>query len=494
MPGKLHIKQNNQTRTISAEIGNNLLDVLRANDISIDAPCGGLGTCGKCVVDTHKGQLLACKTTIDDSFFDINIAIPNTGDMKILAAYENPYPCLCNRPNAHHGIAIDIGTTTLAFELLDASTGTRMASHSQVNSQREFGADVMSRITNAVAGNAVQLHACIKKDIIEGIRHIMKKGQVGENDISLVAITGNTTMLHLLLNQPCDSLGIAPFTPVFLDMKILKFSELFESPLLSCDVIILPGISTFVGADISAGMLCAGWPNTPGTSLLIDLGTNGEMTLFSKDKIVVTSTAAGPAFEGGNISMGIGSVNGAISKVRYFAENYVYSYETIGNCDPLGICGTGVVDIAAELIRHKLVDETGSIESGEDAITIAPDILFTQKDIREIQLAKSAIRSGIEILLDMAGVNYADISTVFIAGGFGHKIDLQNAVTLGLIPTELAEKVVVLGNAALGGCAKVLLNSTAETDIVNLANMATEVNLATHPRFNELFMDYMEME
>ena len=494
MPDKLHIQQGRQKCTISIEIGDNLLEALRAQGISIDTPCGGQGTCGKCVVDTHKGQLLACKTVIDESFFDTIIRIPDAGDMKILAAYENVHPVICDRPNTLYGISIDIGTTTLAFELLNMTTGACITTHSQINSQREFGADVMARITHAVDGAQAQLNAYIIKDICHGIRHIMNKGGLAESDISLVTITGNTTMLHLLLNLPCNSLGVAPFTPVFIDMKTCSFSALFGSGLLNCNVIILPGVSTFVGADISAGMLCVGWPNISGNNLLIDLGTNGEMALFSKDKIVVTSTAAGPAFEGGNISMGIGSVAGAIAKVSYLPGSHVFIYETIDNAEPIGICGTGVVDISAELIRHRLVDETGQIESDDDAICIAPGISFTQRDIREIQLAKSAVRSGIEILLDIAGISYAELSTVFIAGGFGHKINLKSAVTLGLIPAELEEKVVILGNSALGGCTKVLLSSAAELDILKLADLATEVNLATHPQFNTLFIEYMTME
>jgi len=494
LSGKLHIQQGTQKRNITVEVGDNLFEALHANDVPVNSPCGGRGKCGKCVVNTHKGQLLACKTIIDESFFGTTIRAPDTGDMKILAAYESLHPVICDRPNASYGISIDIGTTTLAFELLHMTTGTCMATHSQVNSQREFGADVMARITHAVAGAQSQLHAYIIKDICQGIRHIIEENGLTKSDISLITITGNTTMLHLLFNLPCESLGVAPFTPVFIGMKKYSFNELFRSNLLNCDVIILPGISTFVGADISAGMLCAGWPNISGNNLLIDLGTNGEMALFSRDKIVVTSAAAGPAFEGGNISMGIGSVAGAIAKVSYLPDSHVFSYETIGNAEPIGICGTGVVDISAELIRHGLVDETGQIESNTDAIHIAPGISFTQRDIREIQLAKSAVRSGIEILLDLAGISYTDLSTAFIAGGFGHKIDLKNAVTLGLIPAELTEKVVILGNSALGGCTKILLSSTAESDILKLVNIATEVNLATHPQFNEVFMEYMGME
>lgn len=492
MPGKIHIQQNNIKRAISVNVGDNLLEALSANGVFINSPCGGQGTCGKCVVNTHTGKLLACKTIIDDNFFDTEIQLPDTGDMQILSAYENMHPASCDRESPlPYGIAIDIGTTTLAFELLNMADGTSVAVHSRVNNQREFGADVMSRIAHAVAGAQSKLNAYIIKDICMGIMHIIDKSGVSEKEISLVTITGNTTMLHLLLNLPCDSLGVAPFTPVFIGIKTCGFKELLKSDLLNCDVMILPGISTFVGADISTGMICAGWPNISGNNLLIDLGTNGEMALFSKDKVVVTSTAAGPAFEGGNISMGIGSVSGAIAKVSYLHEKNVFSYETIDNSSPIGICGTGVVDISAELTRHGLVDETGLIESEEDAVCIAPEIFFTQRDIREIQLAKSAIRSGIEILLDIAGVNYSQLSTVFIAGGFGHKINLNNAVMLGLMPAELEQKVKLLGNSALGGCAKVLLSRTSESHITNLVNIATEINLATHPQFNELFMDYI---
>jgi len=495
MQGKLQLLQGSQKITIPVNSGENLLEIIRTNNISINAPCGGSGTCGKCTVSTHKGELLACKTIIDESFFDTEVHVPDIGKMKILTAYENSHPAICDRKSPlPYGIAIDIGTTTLAFELMTLSTGECVTTYSQANSQREFGADVMSRITNAVAGAQNKLHAYILEDICMGIKHIINKSGVTPCDISLVTITGNTTMLHLLLNLPCNTLGVSPFTPIFIGMKTCNFREIFKNDVLSCDVIILPGISTFVGADISAGMLCAGWPNASGNNLLIDLGTNGEMALFSNEKIIVTSTAAGPAFEGGNISMGIGSVDGAIAKVSYLPASNVFSYETINNSAPVGICGTGVVDIAAELIRHGLVDETGSIESEEDAIVIAPGVDFTQRDIREIQLAKSAVRSGIEILLDIAGVSYKELSTVYLAGGFGHKINLKNAVTLGLIPKELEEKVVILGNSALGGCAKVLLSTTSEADILKLVNKATEINLATHPRFNDLFMDYMGME
>ena len=484
---ELRILHNNKFSTVSAKVGESLLDVLRANNISIVAPCGGSGTCGKCTVIVNGVEVLACRTVIDGSFGDVTV--PNDTKMEILDVYTNFKPAQCDRAGTKYGIAIDIGTTTLAFELLDMQCGTSIATHSVINNQRKYGADVMSRIKNCVEGNATTLTKLVQQDISDGVVHILEVS--GVRDISLVTIAGNTTMLHILLNQPVNTLGVAPFTPVFIDKKVIPFAKLCPASTLDCDVIILPGISTFVGADITAGLICAGWPNVSGNNLLIDLGTNGEMALFSQNKINVTSTAAGPAFEGGNISMGMGSVSGAIAKVSYLPEDNVFSYTTINNAQPIGICGTGVVDISAELVRHSLVDETGYIESDDDEINIAPGVTFSQKDIREIQLAKSAVRAGIEILLDIANVAYADLDNVYISGGFGHKIDLKNAVTLGLIPAELESKIVPLGNSALGGAAKTLLSTICEAECEKLAKIATEINLATHPRFNDLFMEYI---
>jgi len=478
--------------------GKNLLDILRRDGIFIDAACNGNGTCGKCTVVTPTAKILACKTTIDASFFGMEITIPSKNNSaSIVNTYERLHPIECNRNSTlPYGLAVDIGTTTIAIELLDIKTGERLAATSLVNSQREFGADVITRILSATTGAQAELNKRIKQDICTAILHILDTGSISATEISLIVIAGNTTMLHLLLNYPCDSLGVAPFTPLFLDMKKFAFNMLFGSnPTLNCEVIILPGMSTFVGADISAGLLCAGWMNSKGFNLLIDLGTNGEMALFSDNgQVLVTSTAAGPALEAGNISKGMASVAGAIAKVNYNPETNVFINETIASAEPIGICGTGVVDIAAELIRYGLVDEAGSIESGEDEISIAPDITFTQRDIREVQLAKSAVRAGLEILLNTAGTTYSHLENVFLAGGFGYKINLQNAATLGIIPQEIIDKVIVLGNSSLGGAAQVLLDTNSENDIQKLTTIAQEIDLATHPKFSNLFIEYMTME
>jgi len=308
--------------------------------------------------------------------------------------------------------------------------------------------------------------------------------------IGFVTIAGNTTMLHLLQNLPCGTLGVYPFTPVDITMRSCYFSDIFGDGLLNSQLLILPGISTFIGADITAGILCCSAPHDTAPSLLIDLGTNGEMALFTHNRILVTSTAAGPAFEAGNISQGTACIPGAIAKVCHLAENNVFIYETIENASPIGICGTGVLDIAAELVCHNLADETGAF-AAENGISIAEGIVFTQKDMREVQLAKSAVRSGIEILLDAGGYGYNDIGKVYLAGGFGHKINIESAAILGLIPPVLKNKVVAVGNTSLGGAVHVLLNLAAEKIAVDIATHAEEINLSTHPRFNDLFMEHM---
>jgi len=397
--------------------------------------------------------------------------------MAILDAYESNRS-FCFDRSLKTGIAIDIGTTTIAFELIDYTTGISVT-HSTANSQRALGADVVTRIKKANEGALLELHSCILEDIRLGLEFF------ADHKIDAICIAGNTTMLHLLQNLSCETLGVFPFTPV--DIKIKKY--LFEN----IPTTLLPGISTFVGADVAAGMLCC---YTPEPSLLIDLGTNGEMALFSQEKILVTSTAAGPAFEAGNISCGVASIPGAIAQIRYLPETNVFIYETIDNAPPIGICGTGVVGIAAELVKHGLVDETGRLEDPyfDSGVEIAPGITFTQKDMREIQLAKSALRSGVEILLEMAGYGYNDIAKVYLAGGFGYRMDLESAVILGLIPKELEGNVITAGNTSLGGTTHVLTSRQAEEEILALVARAEEINLSAHPRFNDLFMEHMMFE
>jgi len=397
-----------------------------------------------------------------------------------------------------YGFALDIGTTTLAFELFNVPHGShagepiRLASYACVNAQRALGADVITRILRATQGAAALLHEQIHQDIRNGVAYILEKSGISASCVRYMVISGNTTMLHLLHNLPCDTLGVFPFTPVDINQRAIKFDFLPQ-----CEAFTLPGISTFVGADVVAGLACLrASVGTNDTFLLVDLGTNGEIALAHNGHVYAAATAAGPAFEAANISCGVGSVTGAICAATYDPEREQFTYETIGNAPPIGICGTGVLEITAELLRHQCITPHGRLHERwrKNGAPVTNDIHLTQADLREVQTAKSAIRAGIEILLQTAHCTPQDIAHVYIAGGFGTRLRPQTAVTLGLLPEVLARKAQSVGNTSLGGAARALLFQNTTDEMQNLIHRATEVNLAAHPRFNEFFMEYISFE
>ncbi|MCL1862002.1 MAG: ASKHA domain-containing protein [Defluviitaleaceae bacterium] len=330
-------------------------------------------------------------------------------NLEIITAYE-PFEPLPLGGTDGFSVSIDIGTTTLAFELIDRHNHEVIATHSCLNSQYSYGADIITRITYANEGNLHHLHNLIHQDIKEGIKILSPPSPP-----SLV-ITGNTTMLHFLQNFPCDTLGVYPFTPFSVHAQ--------NTEILGYPAFIFPCISAFVGADVVSGLFCLDYPRISGHNLLIDLGTNAEIALFSPEKLIVTSAAAGNAFEGGN-------KNGA---------DAIKSFDTL-----------------------------------------------SPKDANEIILAKAAVRSGIKILLEEAGILYDNIERVFLAGGFGYKIDVKSAVRIGLFPAPLADKIKPIGNIALGGCTKYALSPHFAEHFVGLQ----EINLATHKNFNDYFLKYI---
>ena len=341
-----------------------------------------------------------------------------------------------------YGVAVDIGTTTVVCELINIKTAERVSVFSCMNSQREYGRDVLARISRAIDRSAAHMHKLILGDIRRGL------AEFAGHEITRITICGNTTMLHLLHNLPCDGLGVYPFTPVSVASAQVDF--------FGCPATILPGVSAFIGADIVAGLynitgdLSPFWGSgtaSPRTFLLIDLGTNGEMVLFDGERFLATSVAAGPAFESGSVFL-----------------------------------ASDVISQCAELVRKGVVDETGRL-CGEAAIS--------QADIREVQLAKAAVRAGIQMLLDEAGCGLHCVDKVFLAGGFGYTMDAGDALTLGLLPAGLpVSKIQAVGNAALGGTAKFLLRPDI-SEIQKIAASVTEINLATHPQFEQLFLEHL---
>ena len=417
---------------------------------------------------------------------------PKNHGIYVVQDFARSDAIVCDRDIDALGIAVDIGTTTLVFALYELKEGRHIATYSLPNSQRTLGADVITRIKNAMQGKYQQLHDTIIKDIHAGITHILKNANGKKSDVAHMVITGNTTMLHIINELPIDSLGVAPFTPVDINKR-----EIYLSFLPNCNVVTLPCISAFIGADVVTGIVCASdlsaKEKTPAdTWVLVDLGTNGEICLKYNNTLWVSATAAGPAFEAGNISHGVAAIPGAITSIDLAHPIKMIDYETINNEPAIGICGTGVIEITAELIAHHMVDETGRLDPRyHGVVEIAPQISFTQGDIREVQLAKSAIRTGIDILLKSAGCEPDEVQSVYLAGGFSSRLILKHVLALGMFPAEFEGKIATVGNTALGGAVMTLLSSVKEAEMELILSNTTEVNLATHPLFNDLFASYI---
>lgn len=365
-----------------------------------------------------------------------------------------------------------------------------------LNSQRIYGVDVISRIKASCEGRREELQACIRKDLRKGIERLTAESGRSREQIAHVAVAGNTAMIHFLMGYPCDTLGVAPFRPYSLALLKGSSAELTGLGHLDATATVFPGISGYVGGDITAGLLYCGFDRAEKVSMLIDLGTNGELAIGNNGKILVTSTAAGPAFEGGNISRGIGSVSGAICGVEIREGRVLVS--TIMDQPPVGICGTGVIETVAELLRNEIIDETGAMTETyfETGFTLAADphgnpIAFTRHDVRELMLAKAAIRAGIEVLMKEFGICAGEVDKVYLSGGFGFGINIDKAVSIGIFPKEFEDKIEIAGNSSLGGIHKYLSDSRALQGLEKILENSREVQLGGNQEFNNRFIEEM---
>jgi uncharacterized 2Fe-2S/4Fe-4S cluster protein (DUF4445 family) len=488
------ITASGETLELEALAGQNLLDILRVNDVSIAANCGGRGTCGKCVVSVDGRERLACQTDAADG---MRVKVKSGEESFVIiedyASGKNLAEAIDNFDDL--SVAVDIGTTTVVLQLIDSGSGKVASTRSFLNPQRQYGEDVISRIQFANEGGLESLRDAIRKSLLDAIKSLCADVNTDPSLLKRVCVAGNTTMMYLLLGYVCVSLGVYPFEPEFPHKDEYTFGEVFGADADGPPVYLLPWVSAYVGGDITAGYLdCRG--DEGETVFLIDMGTNGEMMLWNGDKVFCCSTAAGPAFEGGGITCGTGSIPGAISKIEL--DRDTYACETIGGAEPVGICGSGVLDAAACLLEAEIIDETGRMDEEyfDCGVVIAErkdkkQILFTQKDIRELQLAKSAIRAGVEILMSEAGLDISQLDAVYLAGGFGQKLRIESAVKIGILPEEMAQKVRSIGNSSLGGCARVCRDLALLGEADGLAKRTQEMPLSTHPKFQDLFMDNM---
>lgn len=522
-PAEILVHSRTETFSIVCKGEERILDSLQKVQQGYSAVCGKLGRCGKCKIRVISGEVPP--SLEDKAYFQkeeleagyrLSCKAYPMGDCEIELLFEKEeFEVLTDSREKEneeatgqqgYAVAIDLGTTTIAAQLVNLSTGKTEADAVSLNHQRVFGADVISRIQASNQGKGQELKTCVQRDLSGVIRSLMQTECMKDQKPERIGIAGNTTMGHLLMGYSCESLGHLPFVPVNIDEITASAGEIFgteaEKAGLAPDtnVCLLPGISAFVGGDILAGLLSCGFDQKEKPCFFLDLGTNGEMAVGNKERILVTSTAAGPAFEGGNIQWGRGSVPGAICHVE-IREGETCQVGTIGNQAPIGICGSGLIEAAAELLRRELMDETGRLtqryvasgyplartEEGET-------IVLTQRDIRELQLAKAAIRAGMEILLKKYGISYADLDCVYLGGGFGHGMKQEKAAEIGLLPKEILSRIEVVGNASLAGTKQYLLQKGAVQRAAYLREISQEIILATEKDFQEVYVDAMYFE
>ena len=443
-------------------------------------------------------------------------------DYKVTAVYDRNNILAIesgNTANEQYGIAVDIGTTTVVCYLVDLVNGKQLDVASRLNAQKSYGGDVISRIAYAAdkAEGLKRLQMEITSQLEEMIKGLASKNKIELEHIYNIVIAANTTMIHLFAGLPPEHIAAAPFTPVATRLMVYPAEQFGVNINSACRIFVLPSISGYVGADIVAGILSTGMDKSDDLSLMIDIGTNGEMVLGNKEGLISCSTAAGPAFEGANIRNGVGGVAGAINTVRL--EDDGIRYTTISGTAPIGICGSGIVDVLAVLLDAGIIDETGrilpadEIESeigkklkerltevddmpafiiakGEETRSGEP-IVMTQKDVREIQLAKAAIAAGTRVIVQKMGKSMGEIKRLYLAGGFGSYIDKRNAVRIGLLPKELEHQIIAVGNAAGTGALLSLLSRKLIQRSNIIKTMVKYVELSTSPEFQEEYVNCM---
>lgn len=392
-------------------------------------------------------------------------------------------------------IAVDLGTTTIAMQLLSGEKAVPVKTYTAVNSCRKYGSDVITRIQNANSGGLEILQRLSRVDLLRGVKALCEAAQITPTSIQRIGIAGNTTVSQILLGRSLQGLAAYPFTPATYKLQRLEFQEVFCSNESQAEVIVFPPISGFVGGDIVAGLFQCGFLSRKRPAMLIDIGTNGEMVIGDGESLLCTSVAAGPAFEGGGLRNGVGSIAGAIS-----AYEYPGKITTIQDKSPVGICGTGMVEILSELKDARILNKEGNLlesyanngyevaktESGQG-------ICVYQQDIRELQLAKGAIGAGIEMLAKAYGKTYREIPEVFVAGGFGYRMNIRKAVNIGIFPREFLGKIKTVGNTSLAGVESFLRDSQAEEKLQKITEISKEVILAKTEEFEKTYVKHLDL-
>jgi len=524
-------------KTVHVEANTTILQAAFQAGLLLNAPCGGCGTCAKCRIRIRAGHAdeegsahglsageraagwrLACATKVTEA---LEVEVPRASLVPRLSAIlvdGDPVSVKCDpHSRGHLGAAIDLGTTTVAGALFDLHAGLERATHAVMNRQIPVGDDVISRIASVrgAPANLAKLQRLAVATIHDVLSALCEKCGERPTSIRRLTVAGNTTMQQLLLGLDPSSLGEYPFRPSFTTSQTVAASSLGLEAHPDATLTVFPQIGGFVGGDTVAGLLASHFDVLAKPTLLVDIGTNGEIALLHDGHILAASTAAGPAFEGARISQGMRATAGAIDQVSL--RDGELRCHVIGEAAPCGLCGSALVDAAAELLRLGLIAPTGALAMPQprpaalaDALAKrllaaeggnvfalatdaagAPAVTLTQQDVRELQLASGAIRSGIEALLRRARLSAGDLDAILLAGAFGNYIRRENALRIGLLPPFPPASIRFVGNASLTGAKRALLAQSELERAQALLSRAEHVELASEPGFADLFMEHM---
>ncbi len=502
---------------VDVETGWTVHEAAAAAGVLLDAPCGGFSRCGACRVratggleaprawekeslspaDLAAGVRLACMARIEGPATIERLS--TIAHIRVDAGYD-PSMVAAAPGRFGLGVAVDVGTTTLAASLYDLADGRRIATKVSDNPQIAFGHDVMTRISRSLEGDAEALRSGVVTGV-SGLVHDLLDAAGGASLKDMV-IVGNPAMIHLLLGLDVSPLATAPYEGGSIGSVRSTLGDLGLPGPAGVPVFVAPEVSAFVGADAVAGMIATGLAARRYPTLLIDLGTNGELVLQADDWMLATSAAAGPALEGVSISSGMRAEPGAIERVLY--ADGTLRVGTVGGGEARGVCGSGLLDAIAAMLDAGVLRADGRlvaegpladrVSSAGDGVRfeLAEGVHLTQQDVRQVQLAKGAVAVAVGVLLDEAGISADDVREVLVGGGFGSRVSPASLVRLGVLPGKWGDRVTFVGNTALAGAAAMLLDPGARARAALEASAVRTIPLATRPDFESRFLSSLD--
>ena len=534
--------QNSSDVKVQAEQGENLLELARKAGVAIDAPCAGNGTCGKCRVKLISGLVemeknshlseedyadqwrLACQSSVvgdaviwvpdSASAFRNNIKTADLSSPEELARYEAATEEIFEAGIARGctergvGVAVDIGTTTVTAAMLDLESGHVLAKASMGNGQIRYGADVINRIiqSSKPGGKERLRHAIREETLIPMFESLCAGSGKTADDITRITIAGNTTMEHLFVGADAESIRLEPYVPAFLELHDQTAGGLGLPARPEAPVLLAPNAGSYVGGDISAGVLPAMLWNREELTLFIDLGTNGELVFGNSDYMLTCACSAGPAFEGGDISCGMRATRGAVDACVIDADTMEPTLSLISGDKPMGLCGSGLISMISELFRCGIINAQGKfIREGKrvrydeyggaeyifafaDESATGAEVSLNESDLDNFIRAKAAIFSAIRTMLKSLDMTVDDIDHIIIAGGIGSGIDIEKAISIGMLPKQDLSKYSYIGNSSLTGACAMLLSDEAADKVFEIGRNMTYLELSTHPGYMDEFV------